>query len=406
MEWSFITALFTAASAVSVTGLTVVDTGTYWSAFGEGVILALIQLGGLGIMTASMLILIILRRPISFRNSFELREMSGMPSRQTVSGIVLVTVLLTLTLEAVGMVLLAYRMGGLFFDGTALWLAAFLSVSSFNNAGFDNLGGSTSLIAFAHDWIVILIVGVLAVLGSLGPLVIIDSATKRSWRRLSPVTRIVLTASGLLFFAGFLTVFAVEYGQPSTLGPFNVINKVTNALFQGGVTRTAGLNTVPIGAMRDETHFLLMLLMFIGGATGSTAGGIKVATAAVLLLAMRAGIQGTDTVSGFGRRFNPRVIYRALAIVALAVLVIFLGTFVLIITEDFAFRHVLFEVVSAFATAGASTGITAELSFAGKLTIVVLMFVGRLGPLTLAYALAQRSQEARYRLPEEDIPIG
>jgi len=175
--FSPVTALFTATSAVCVTGLVVVDTGTYWSTFGQGVILALIQLGGFGIMTSSMFTLIILRQPISFRNRFELREMSGMPNRQTVSGLVVFIVLMTLVLEVIGTLAMAVRMGGLDFDSTALWRAGFTAVSAFKNAGFDNLGGGTSLLRYARDPLILGIVALLVVLGGLGPLVLIDAAT-------------------------------------------------------------------------------------------------------------------------------------------------------------------------------------------------------------------------------------
>jgi trk system potassium uptake protein TrkH len=405
-EPSFITALFTATSAVAVTGLIVVDTGQYWSTFGQGVIVALIQLGGLGVMTASMFILIILRQPISFRNRFELREMSGMAHRQTVSGLVILIVLLTLGLEAIGMLAMGLRMGALTDGPLAWWHAGFTAVSAFNNAGFDNFGIGTGLTLFAHDPFMLAIIGLLAVLGGLGPLVLIDTATKRSWKRLSPNTRIVLTLSASLLVIGFLGVLGAEYAHAPTLGAFSVFDKMTNAMFQSVVARTSGFNTVIIGDLQDATQFFLLSLMFIGGATGSTAGGVKVATVAVLLLAMRAGVQGSDTASGFGRRFNPQVVYKAFAIVALGVLVVLAGTLLLTVTEDLPFRYILFEVVSAFGTVGLSTGITPSLSVPGELTIILIMFIGRLGPLTLAYALTQRSHEAGYRLPEEDIPLG
>ncbi|MBI4200661.1 MAG: Trk family potassium uptake protein [Chloroflexi bacterium] len=405
-EWDLVNTLFTAISAVCLTGLVVVDTGTYWAHFGQAVILGLIQAGGLGVMTASMLLLIILRQRISFRDRFDVYEESRAANIRSVGGLIFVTVLVTLLVELLGAAAIWYRLAYSYADKQALWRGLFHSISAFNNAGFDTMGGYTSLTSFARDPVLLMVVAFLFVSGGLGVLVLLDIIRKHSWRGLSPNSKMVLLASALLLALGMAGILALESTNSKTLGSLSLADKLSNAFFHSAAPRTAGFNTLPIGDLRDETLFLTTILMFIGGATGSTAGGVKVATLTVLILATLASVRGYEHTSGFGRRFSHRLVYRALALVTLSMTVVVLGTFILIITEDFPFRQVLFEVVSAFGTVGLTTGITPDLSVAGKLTIGVLMFVGRLGPLTVAAALAQGAREPRYQLPEGEVPLG
>ena len=405
-EWNLVTALFTATSSVCVTGLVVVDTSAHWSRFGQGVILGLIQVGGLGIMTASMLILILLGRSISIRDQFEVYETSRLRQVRTVPSLVLLTVIATGLIETFGMLAISFRLGAWSGADGALWKAGFLAVSAFNNAGFDIMGDSVSLTGFTRDPVLLAIVAGQVVLGSVGVLVLFDLVTKRAWKGLSINSKVVLLTSALLLTLGFIGILAGESGNPETLGLLTIPDKLSNAFFHSVTARTAGFHTIAVGGFEDETLFLTTVLMYIGGAVGSTAGGIKVTTAALLFMAMMGGARGYDHTSGFGRRFPHRLVYRALAIASLSLGVVFIGTYVLTTTEQFQFRQVLFEVVSAFGTVGLSTGITPELSTTGKLTISVIMFIGRLGPLTVAFALAQRAREPRYELPDGQIPIG
>jgi len=404
--WSLLDTLFTATSAVCVVGLVVVDTGTHWSVFGQAVILGLIQLGGLGVMTASMLILIILRRPVSFRDRIQLQETSRLGNIRSVSGLLWVTVLVTVLFELAGTAAIWYHLDGPGGNGKGLWPAAFHAVSAFNNAGFDVTGNLSSFTSFARDPIMLLIVAVLAIFGGLGALVLMDIVGHRSWRAFSQNSKLVLTISAVLLIVGFLGILAAEFANPKTLGALSLGDKATNALFHSVVARTSGFNTLMVKELHDETQLLTMALMYIGGATGSTAGGIKVTTLAVLVLASVAATRGYEHASAFGGRLSHQLIYRALAVATYALAVVFLGTLLLAITEQFAFRELLFEVVSAFATVGLSTGITPDLSIGGKLTIIAVMYLGRLGPLTVAYALAQRAREPSYQLPERDVAIG
>ncbi|MBI4203056.1 MAG: Trk family potassium uptake protein [Chloroflexi bacterium] len=404
-DGSFITALFTATSAVCVTGLVVVDTADYWSPLGQGIILALIQAGGLGIMTASMLILIVFRRPISLRDRLQLQETSRFAGIRNVVDLVVLTVVTTLFLESVGALLLTWRL----YDAghsSPVWNGIFLSVSAFNNAGFDISGGYQSLVPFVTDPVLLGIMGTLIVLGGLGVLVILDCLPKGSRWHTSINTKMVLTATPVLLAIGFVAILVMEFNNPQTLGERDLGQKLWNALFHSITARTAGFATLPVDKFSDATLFINEALMFIGGASGSTAGGTKLSTTVLLLLATWSGVQGYEGVSGYGRRFSNQLVYRALAILFLAFLVIFTAALVLLLTEGFPFPRTLFEVVSAFGTVGLSTGITPELSMLGKLVIVVVMFIGRLGPLTLAYRMAQRAREPNYRYPETDIPLG
>jgi trk system potassium uptake protein TrkH len=405
-SWNLLDSLFTATSAVCVVGLVVVDTGTHWGLFGQAVILALVQLGGLGVMTASMFILIILRRPVSFRDRVQLEETSRLGNIRSVSGLLWATILVTVFFELAGMAAIWFHLEGLTTDRQALWPAVFHAVSAFNNAGFDVTGSLSGFASFARDPLMLLIIAGLTIFGGLGALVLMDIVSQRSWRTLSQNSKIVLITSALLLIVGFLGILGAEFANPKTLGALSLTDKLSNAFFHSVVARTSGFNSLLVKEFRDETQLLTMALMYVGGATGSTAGGIKVTTLAVLVLATMAASRGYEHASAFGGQLSHQLIYRALAVAAYALAMVFLGTLVLVTTEPFAFRQVLFEVVSAFGTVGLTTGITPDLSIAGKLTIIALMYLGRLGPLTVAYALAQRAREPSYQLPQRDVAIG
>lgn len=405
-DWSLVESLFTAVSAVTVTGLTVVDTGTHWSRLGQEVILALIQAGGLGIMTASMLILIVLRRPVSFRDRFELAELSRAAHIRNVYGLVLLTVAVTAVLESLGALAIGFELGTFSGNHAAWWPSTFVAISAFNNAGFDVFSGQAGLVPFARTPVLLAFIEILVITGGVGVLVIIDVATKRHWRSLTLNTKVVLAAYLVLLVLGFVGILGAEFGNPRTLGPLSLPDRFSNAFFHSVMARTAGFNTLNVAAYQEGTLFLTMLLMFIGGAAGSTAGGIKVSTAAIVLLATWSGIRGQDKASGFGRRIGNVLVYRALAVVSLSMLTVAAATMVLTISEGVEFKRILFEVISAFGTVGLSTGITPTLSIVGKITIIGVMFVGRLGPLSLAYFLAERAREPAYELPEGHITVG
>ncbi|MDA1188638.1 MAG: Trk family potassium uptake protein [Chloroflexi bacterium] len=404
-DWDPIVALFTATSAVCVTGLEVTNTGEYWSTFGHVVIAGLIQVGGIGVMTASLLILLLLRRSISLRDRFLVREASGIARIHSVAGLVLIITLSTIIIEVIGGIALWYQLYARYDAPNSVWLATFHTISSFNNAGFEIFQNGSSLSSFAGDAVFLFTTGILIVAGGLGMLLLLDMASKRKWGKFTFNTRIVLATSAILLVFGFLTIFFFEYTNPQTLGNMSVTEKATNAAFHSA-SRTAGFASIDVNKANEETQFIKIILMYIGGATGSTAGGIKVTTFAVLVLATFAAVRGYENATVFGRRISHRIVYRAGAVAGLYAVLIFLGAFVLIITEEFNFREILFEAVTASGTVGWTTGITSELSQAGRITLTVLMFVGRLGPLTLAYMLGQRAKEPLYEQPESEVAIG
>lgn len=399
-----LTALFTATSAVCVTGLVVVDTGSYWSPFGQVVILVLIQLGGLGFMTSSTLLFLLLGRRITLRERILIGEAMG--SEPTPGGMVRLVrriVLLTLAIEAAGAVYLTWRFSA-YPAATALWRGVFHSVSAFNNAGFGL--PSDNLMGFQRDTGTLLAVAILVILGGISYTLLADVARFRRFRRLTVDSRIVLVSTGVLLAAGVIFVLIAEAGNPGTLGPLSWPHKVSNAFFHSVVPRTAGFNSLNIASLMQPTLFFTMILMFVGGASGSTAGGIKVNTVGVLIAATVSTLRGRPHAEVFGRELVEEQLRRALLLVALGLGVVFGVAFALSLVDNHTFEQQLFETFSAFGTVGLSMDVTSTLSAVGQLLIIVTMFVGRLGPLTLALSLAQRRQVVRYRYAQEAVKIG
>ncbi|MGV0156309.1 TrkH family potassium uptake protein [Rhodococcus sp. GB-02] len=410
----FLTALFTATSAVCVTGLIVVDTGTHWSSFGEVVLLCLIQVGGLGIMTlASMLGLLVARRMglrMQLVAQTETKSLRLGESKRVVIGVIR----LSLLVELVTAIALTarFRFG---YDeplARATYLGVFHSISAYNNAGFALY--TDSLVGFATDpWIMVPIMGAV-VLGGLGFPVIFE--VTRSIRRSiaangarpgwSLHTKITLLTYGALAGAGIVAVTAIEWSNPATLGSLSVGGRVLTGVFHGVTPRTAGFNSVDVAAMHPSSLLVTDVLMFVGGGSAGTAGGIKVTTFALLAFVIFAEVRGEPTVHVMGRRIAATVQRQAITVALLGVGAVMSGTLTILLMTDFDLDAVLFEVVSAFGTVGLSTGITADLPPSGQVVLIALMFLGRLGPITLASALALRERERRYELPEERPIVG
>lgn len=404
----FLTALFTATSAVCVTGLAVVDTGTYWSGFGQVVILLLVQAGGFGFMTSSTLLLFLaVGRRTRLRDRVLMQEASGTTELGSVVPLVRRVALFTLTLEAAGALILTI---GFVLHGEAssrsVWWGIFHSVSAFNNAGFDLMGDFRSLSAFAEAWPILATLGTLVVFGGLGFAIVGDVTGKRSWVRLALETKVVLLTTLALLVGGAVLVGFLEWNNPATLGSMPPPARVLNALFESVTLRTAGYTTVDTGALHESTLFLAMALMFIGTASGSAGGGIKVNTFAILLIAIASTARGFPSAIAFGRRVPHAVVYRAISVALLSIAFVFVTAFGLEIVGRATFVASLFEAVSAFGTVGLTTGITPGLGASAQLLLVVAMFVGRLGPLTLALALAARERRISYRPAVETIRIG
>ena len=312
----------------------------------------------------------------------------------------------TVVIEATGAIIFYFYFSSVMSAGSAAWNAVFQSISAFNNAGFDLFGGFQSLSVYAGSPVMVLTTAVLIILGGISFLVVADILRKRKWLRLTLDTRLVITMTGILLIGGTIVILISEYNNPATLGGMPVPEKLMNAFFQAVTSRTAGFCTFSTAAIHDYALFFTMLLMFIGGASGSTAGGIKVNTAGALLGTTWSAIRGSEHVRMFNRELIITQIYRALAVIIVSLITIAVVVFTLTLTENQPFLDLLFETFSAFGTVGLSTGITPFLTIAGRIIITFTMFIGRLGPLALVLALVQRQKTAHFRYPAESIRIG
>ena len=402
----FVTALFTAASAVCVTGLTTVDTATYWSTFGQVVILALIQVGGFGIMTFASLVGLLVSRRMGLRSRLttaaETKSVGG-----DIGGVLIRVLLVTLLFESVTALLLTIRFVVGYDEpiGRAAYLGVFHAVSAFNNAGFALF--SDNLMRFVADPWICLPIALAVIAGGLGFPVLLE--LRRGLlqpRRWSLHTKLTLSMTALLLVAGTVLVTAGEWTNPRTLGGLDVSGRLLAGFFHGVQPRTAGFNSLDVGAMDETTWLGTVVLMFIGGGSAGTAGGIKVTTFVILFFAIYAEVRGEVHVNAFDRRLDPRTLRQALAVALMSVAAVVCATFLLLELTDFGFGQVLFEATSAFATVGMSTGITAGMPMPAQVVLVALMFLGRIGPITLVSALALRERQRLYQLPEGRPIIG
>lgn len=403
-----VNALFTATSAVCVTGLVVVDTGTYWTIFGKTIILLLIQIGGLGFMTMATAGAFIMGRRIGLRNRIIMQEALN---QMSISGVVRLTryvIATTFAIEGLGAILLSFRFIPEFGLRKGIAFSVFHSISAFCNAGFDIMGNYTSLTSYVSDpWVSIVIMS-LILIGGIGFSVIIDVGRHRNYKKLSLHTKLVLVTSGMLLLFGFVLFLAIEWNNPATLGDLSIPQKMLGATFQSVTPRTAGFNTIPIDQLETPSKLITMVLMFVGGSPGSTAGGVKTSTVGIIILTILMVIQGKDEIEFSYRRISKDTANKALAIFAIVLSMAFTIITLLTITEpNLAFIDISFEVFSALGTAGLSTGITSSLSVAGKLIIAMAMFFGRVGPLTMVVALTQRGKrKSPIRYPEGKISVG
>jgi trk system potassium uptake protein len=406
---SLLIALFTATSAVCVTGFAVVDTATFWSPFGQAVILGLIQVGGFGFMTGSTLILFLLvGRRTGLRDRMLVQESTGVPELGKVTALVQRIAVFTLIAEASGLIVLTAAFLARGYEPLrAAWMGLFHSISAFNNAGFDLMGDFRSLSGFVDDPWVLAPIGVLIVVGGVGFAIVGDAFAKRRWMRFALETKIVLVTTFVLLVGGAAAIGIFEWNNPATLGGLPPAQRPLNALFEAATLRTAGFSSLPTGSLTEASLFVVMALMFIGGASGSTAGGIKVNTFSILLVAIVSTARGRPSAEVFGRRIPHILIYRALSVALLSIAALFLVALGLeIASGGVTFVQVLFEAVSAIATTGASTGITPMLPDVSRLILIAAMFIGRLGPLTLVLALTARARPIAYRPAVETIRIG
>jgi len=408
-----IDALFTATSAVCVTGLVVVDTHSHWSGFGQAVILGLIQAGGFGFMTSStLLLMVVVRGRTRLRDRVLVQESlgggrAGAGELGDIRALIKRIAIFTIAIELAGAGILAASYASRS-DQTVhpLWFGLFHSVSAFNNAGFDVLGGFRSLTGFSGDYLLLGTHGALIIIGGLGFAIVADVWRNRSWVRLALETKVVVATTVVLIIGGAVLIGAFEWNNAATFGSMPESERALNAVFKSVTARTAGFNSIDNAALLAPAALIVMALMFIGGASGSTAGGIKVNTFSVLLIAIISTALGKPSAEAFGRRIPHAVIYRALAVALLGVAFLFATILGLELLSDIPMLDVMFEAVSAFATVGLSRNVTPDLPDPALIVLIIAMFVGRLGPLTVVLALTARSRPVPYRHAVESMRIG
>ncbi|MBI4264171.1 MAG: Trk family potassium uptake protein [Acidobacteria bacterium] len=408
---SLVDAFFTSTSAVCVTGLIVVDTPVDLSTFGQLVVLLLIQIGGLGYMSITTVVAVALGKTLTMHERLTLQEALNVQTKEGLVRFVFSVFKLTLVFELVGAAVLTARWLGEMGAPRAMYYALFHSVSAFNNAGFALF--SDSLMGFRGDRLVNLVVIGLLVAGGIGFVVLTELGAWRRTRRLSVHTSLVLGMTSALIVLATVVILVLESGNPRTLAGLEPGERLLAALFQAITPRTAGFNTLDIGAMTPASQFFLMILMFIGAAPGGTGGGVKITTFAITVAALWATVRGMEEASIFKRRLAPALVARAFFIALIAFLALNGVAALLLVIEGRELLPTLFETTSAFGTVGLSMGeggapvsLSGHFSDAGKLLIVAMIFMGRVGPLTLAVAIARRGTPARIRYPEGKVLVG
>lgn len=403
---SFLDALFTSTSAVTTTGLIVVDTGSYFNRFGQTIIMILFQIGGLGYMIFVSLAILGFAGKISLSNRLMLRESVGRLSSVDLIKFAKMMILTTIIIELLGIISLTYYWSDYFPFGEALYSAAFHSISAFTTAGFSIY--ADSFMKYAVSPFLNFVIIILCILGSVGFFVIYEVGvflfkSKNKFRRLSTHSKIVLSATFLLILLGTLIIYFEENWNSI----FTTADRIELSLFQASsASTTAGYNTIDIGLMSIASLFILIILMYIGAGPGGTAGGIKQTTMGVILIAIYNQLTGRENVMALKRRISESTIKRALSIAALALLWLITAVLILTITEKMNFIQIVFEVSSALGTVGLSTGVTSSLSVIGKIVITLTMFIGRVGPLGIGLSVIREEKVHAYQYPEDEILVG
>ena len=399
-----IDAIFIAASASCVTGLSPVNTAEHWNSLGHVVIIILIQIGGLGIMTLASIIPLILRKKIGIKTRLILKEQLNIESMEGVIRLFKYVLGFTLVIESLGALFLAIRFVPTYGLGKGIWFSIFHSISSFCNAGFDILGDS--IYPLRDDYLVNITIMSLVIIGGLGFMVTSEIYYKRHFKKFSTHSKLVLLTNAGLILVGALGFFVLESLKSGVLSNETIGDGVLISFFQSVAARTAGFYSADLSKINDSTAILLISLMFIGGSPGSTAGGIKTTTFVVLILAVISVIKNEKEPVVFKRRISSEAIKKALSIFLISLSIVIFVSFVIAAIEDFAFIDILYETASALGTVGATLGITDKLSVASKILITLCMYLGRIGPMTMALSFGLKSDVRLIRYPEGFISIG
>ena len=410
-EWTpFLTCLFTATSATCVTGLAQVDTFLHWTGFGQGVVLVLIQLGGLGFVSVMTMVSLALRRRIGLSQRLVMASALNLSNTAGVVRVVRHALFGTFMIEGLGALLLSFRFIPMFGLGKGIWFSIFHSISAFCNGGFDLMGGYsgpyTSLVSFTGDPLVLVTIMSLIVVGGLGFFVWEDILINKRWKRFTLYTKMVLSITALLIFTGFFVMMALEWNNPGTLGALPEKDRMWNALFQSVTLRTAGYATLDQAGLTDASAFVGIIMMLVGGSSGSTAGGIKTVTAGILALAVWDSLRGREKTVFCERTIPSRRVLDAATLTFAVLFLLVFGTMSLSLMDGVAFLDAAYEIASALGTVGLSMGITTGLSAGSSLIVILCMYLGRVGVLTFSIAFLTRNADSKLQYPTAEIMIG
>lgn len=408
---SFVDSLFTSTSAVCVTGLVTLDTGSHWSYFGKTVIMCLIQVGGLGFMSFATLFALVVGKKITLSERLVMQEAMNANNLQGLVKMAKYILIFTFSVEGVGAALLSTQFIPEFGPVKGIYYSIFHSVSAFCNAGFDILGTEEnkfiSLITYQNNPVIILTIGALIVTGGLGFAVWADIYNFKGIKRLSLHSKTVITVTLILIFGGALLMFLIEQDNPGTMGNQTIDGKLLSSVFASITPRTAGFNSISTSDMMPAGRFLTIILMFIGGSPGSTAGGIKTTTLAIIIFTIISAARGKEDTEIYKKRIPRVVVLKAFIIATLALLLVTTMVIMLTVTEKGAsLEYIIYEVTSGFGTVGLTLGLTPRLTIIGKLLLVFTMYSGRVGPLTMALSIAKKDNANLVRYPEDKVLVG
>ncbi len=399
--------IFTSTSAVCVTGLVTVDTGTHWNIFGKIVIMLLIETGGLGFMSITIFIAVLLGKKITLKDRLIMQEAMNTFNIQGLVKMVEYVLGFTFIVQVCGALLLSTQFIPQFGVQRGIFYSIFHSVSAFCNAGFDLFGNYDSLVNYSSNTVVLMTIALLIIIGGLGFTVSLEIFNYRKARRLSTHSKIVITITIALIVLGAIFMLIVEYGNPETLGNMSFGDKLLNAFFASVTPRTAGFNSISTTEMTMAGKLMTIILMFIGGASGSTAGGLKVTTFGVLVFTVISVIKGRDDTEVFGRKFSKETVYKAFTLLSIAMMLVLVVTTILTIAEpDMLFINLLYEATSAFGTVGLTAGVTQGIGWVSKITLIITMYLGRVGAITVILAVINNKKKNRIKYPEAKILIG